>query len=53
MLMWERFFDIYDIHVGQILLTHGDVESRYRFLNAQDTLNALIEAPHHPYHQRK
>jgi len=43
MLMWERFFDIYDILVGQILLTHGDVKSRYRFLNAQDTLNALIE----------
>lgn len=43
MLMWERFFDIYDVSVGQILLTHGDVESRYRFLNAQDTLNALIE----------
>jgi glutamate 5-kinase len=43
MMMWERFFDIYGIYVGQILLTHGDVESRHRFLNAQDTLNALIQ----------
>ncbi|MBN1873589.1 MAG: glutamate 5-kinase [Anaerolineae bacterium] len=43
MLMWERFFEIYGIHVGQILLTHGDVESRHRFLNAQDTLHTLIE----------
>lgn len=43
MLTWERFFEIYSIRVGQILLTHGDVESRHRFLNAQDTLRALIE----------
>ena len=43
MMMWERFFDIYGIHIGQILLTHSDVESRHRFLNAQDTLNALIQ----------
>ncbi|MDF1512466.1 MAG: glutamate 5-kinase [Anaerolineae bacterium] len=43
MLLWEQFFDIYGVHVGQILLTHGDVESRHRFLNAQDTLNALIK----------
>ena len=43
MLKWERFFEIYGIHVGQILLTHGDVESRGRFLNAQDTLGALLE----------
>jgi glutamate 5-kinase len=43
MLKWERFFQIYGIHVGQILLTHGDVESRGRFLNAQDTLSTLID----------
>lgn len=43
MMMWERFFDIYGVYVGQILLTHGDVESRHRFLNAQDTLNALLQ----------
>ncbi len=43
MLTWERFFEIYGIHVGQILLTHGDFESRHRFLNAQDTLNTLLD----------
>lgn len=43
MLKWEQYFEIYGIHVAQILLTHADVESRHRFLNAQDTLRALIE----------
>ncbi|MCJ7548283.1 MAG: glutamate 5-kinase [Anaerolineae bacterium] len=41
--MWERFFEIYGLNVGQILLTHSDVASRDRFLNAQDTLQTLIE----------
>jgi glutamate 5-kinase len=43
MLTWERLFDIYDVHVGQILLTRADVEDRRRFLNARDTLQALLE----------
>ncbi len=43
MLKWARFFGIYGLDVGQILLTHADVESRRRFLNAQDTLRALLE----------
>ena len=43
MLMWERFFEIYGLNVGQLLLTHGDVASRGRFLNAQDALDTLIE----------
>lgn len=43
MQLWERYFEIYDIHVGQILLTRSDVEHRGRFLNARDTLNALLE----------
>jgi glutamate 5-kinase len=43
MQMWEHFFDIYGLHVGQILLTRQDVEHRGRFLNARDTLNALME----------
>lgn len=43
MQIWEQFFDIYDIHVGQILLTREDVESRSRYLNARDTLQALLE----------
>lgn len=43
MLMWEGFFDIYDIHVGQVLLTRADVEDRQRYLNARDVFSALIE----------
>jgi len=43
MLTWERFFDIYGIHVGQILLTRADVENRQRFLNARDTFSVLLE----------
>ena len=43
MLMWERFFDIYDIRVGQILLTRADVENRQRYINARDTFSALIK----------
>ncbi|HSM57295.1 MAG TPA: glutamate 5-kinase [Candidatus Sulfomarinibacteraceae bacterium] len=43
MLTWERLFELYDIHVGQILLTRADVEDRGRFLNARDTLLALLE----------
>ncbi|MFO7681597.1 MAG: glutamate 5-kinase, partial [Chloroflexota bacterium] len=42
---WERFFEIYGIHVGQMLLTRADTEHRRRFLNARDTLHAMVE--HH------
>jgi glutamate 5-kinase len=43
MLMWETFFEIYGIHVGQILLTRADTENRQRFLNARDTFSALLK----------
>ncbi|MFQ5400783.1 MAG: glutamate 5-kinase [Anaerolineae bacterium] len=43
MLMWERFFEVYGIHVGQILLTRSDVENRKRFLNARDALRTLLK----------
>lgn len=43
MFTWESLFNIYGIHVGQILLTRADVEQRNRFLNARDTLHALLE----------
>ncbi|MCB0036118.1 MAG: glutamate 5-kinase [Anaerolineales bacterium] len=42
-LVWERLFEIYGIHVGQILLTRADFEFRNRYLNARDTLNTLID----------
>lgn len=40
--LWEQLFSIYGIHVGQMLLTRADMEDRERFLNAQDTLRALL-----------
>jgi glutamate 5-kinase len=43
MLEWERFFEIYGLHVGQMLVTRADMENRRRFLNARDTLQALLE----------
>ncbi len=42
MLLWGRFFAIYGIEVGQLLLTRADLASRSRFLNAQDALQALL-----------
>ncbi len=43
MLTWESLFEIYSIHVGQMLLTREDFRSRPRYLNARDTLNTLLE----------
>jgi glutamate 5-kinase len=43
MLVWESLFEIYNIHVGQMLLTRADVSDRGRFLNARDALHALLE----------
>ncbi|MBE2893940.1 glutamate 5-kinase [Pasteurellaceae bacterium NCTC 11878] len=40
---WEQLFDIYDIFIGQMLLTRADLDDRERFLNARDTLNALLD----------
>lgn len=40
---WEQLLAIYDIHIGQILLTRADIEDRERFLNARDTLHALLD----------
>src|SRR5512135_3667333 len=44
MLIYESFFDIYGIHVGQMLLTRADFRDRGRFLNARDTVHALLES---------
>lgn len=40
---WEALFGIYGIKIGQMLLTRADLEDRERFLNARDTINALVE----------
>ena len=40
---WESLFSIYDLKVGQILITRADLDNRDRYLNARDTLFALLE----------
>ena len=40
---WEALFGLYDIKIGQMLLTRADLEDRERFLNARDTINALVD----------
>ncbi|WP_372871026.1 glutamate 5-kinase [Shewanella sp.] len=41
-LAWSQLFSIYGLHVGQLLLTRADLHDRERYLNARDTLNALL-----------
>ena len=41
--IWEQLFSIYDLHIGQMLLTRADLEDRERFLNARDMLRALLD----------
>lgn len=41
--VWESLFAIYGLKIGQMLLTRADLDDRERFLNARDTINALIE----------
>ncbi|MGN1356845.1 MAG: glutamate 5-kinase [Succinivibrionaceae bacterium] len=40
---WAELFGIYDIYIGQILLTRADLQDRERYLNARDTMNALLD----------
>lgn len=42
MFIWESLFEIYRLHVGQMLLTRSDVQNRQRYLNARDALHALL-----------
>ncbi|WP_417760427.1 glutamate 5-kinase [Shewanella sp.] len=41
-LAWSQLFSIYGLHVGQLLLTRADLQDRKRYLNARDTLHALL-----------
>lgn len=41
--VWESLFSIYQIKIGQMLLTRADIENKDHFLNARDTLFALLE----------
>jgi glutamate 5-kinase len=40
---WAMAFDKHGLKVGQILLTRDDIDSRARFLNLRNTLNAMHE----------
>ncbi|MCE9679077.1 glutamate 5-kinase [Shewanella sp. AS1] len=42
-LAWSQLFSIYGLHVGQLLLTRADLHDRERYLNARDSLNALLD----------
>ena len=40
--VYESFFQAHGTHTAQILLTHGDVAHRERYLNARSTLRTLL-----------
>jgi glutamate 5-kinase len=42
MAIYEKLFAQYGLHVGQILLTHDDLEHHERHLNARNTLVTLL-----------
>jgi glutamate 5-kinase len=42
MTMYEKLFASYGLHVGQVLLTHDDLEDHDRHLNARNTLLTLL-----------
>ena len=43
MLAWEQVFGMFDVHVAQVLLTRADLGDRRRYLNARDTLQAILQ----------
>ncbi len=42
MALYEQVFGLYGLFVAQILLTRADLSNRRRYLNARNTLSALI-----------
>jgi len=40
--LYESLFQKHDIHTAQVLLTHEDLASRERYLNARSTLRSLL-----------
>jgi glutamate 5-kinase len=45
MQTWSELFALFEVHVGQLLLTRDDFSDRKRYLNARDTFNSLLH--HH------
>ncbi len=42
MQVYESLLSKHDLHVGQLLLTHQDIDSRARYANARNTLDRLF-----------
>lgn len=42
MQTWTELFSLFDINVGQLLLTRGDFSNRKRYLNIRDTLTCML-----------
>ncbi|MFQ5729226.1 MAG: glutamate 5-kinase [Waddliaceae bacterium] len=45
MQIWTELFRIFDIPVGQLLLTRGDFSQRQGYLNVRNTLLSLLQHP--------
>jgi len=43
MAMYEQYFEIFKVHVAQVLLTRADLADRHGYLNARATLDALLD----------
>lgn len=43
MQTWSELFALFELHVGQVLLTRDDLSNRKRYLNARDTLHCLLK----------
>lgn len=43
MQIWTELFSLFEIPVGQLLLTRGDFSNRKRYLNVRDTLTCLLQ----------
>ena len=41
--VYSMLFGLYDVRIGQVLLTHSDFMHRTRYLNARDTLSTLLD----------
>jgi len=42
MQVYSTLFGLYDVNIGQVLVTHDDFANRTRYLNARDTLATLL-----------
>lgn len=42
MALWEQVFGMFEVQVAQVLLTRADLSDRRRYLNARDTLQAIL-----------